>query len=48
MLERYVYSKMVRKEACNALANILNAVTCIREMADIKKSRAINQAVKLN
>jgi len=48
MLERYVYSKTSRKEACNSLANVLNAVTCIREMADIKKSRAINTAVKIN
>jgi len=48
MLERYVYSRTGRKEACNTLANLLNAVTCIREMADIKKSRAINQAVKIN
>lgn len=48
MLERYVYSKTGRKDACNTLANSLNAVTCIREMADIKKSRAINQAVKIN
>eukprot|EP00092_Neocalanus_flemingeri_P027056 GFUD01029342.1.p1 GENE.GFUD01029342.1~~GFUD01029342.1.p1 ORF type:complete len:735 (-),score=169.50 GFUD01029342.1:1651-3855(-) len=48
MLERYVYSKTSRQDACNTLANSLNAVTCIREMADIKKSRAINQAVKIN
>merc|ERR1719228_945534 len=48
MLERYVYSKTNRKDACHTLANTLNAVTCIREMADIKKSRAINQAVKIN
>jgi len=48
MLERYVYSKTGRKDACNTLANSLNAVTCIREMADIKKLRAINQAVKIN
>ena len=47
MLERYVYSKTGRKDACNTLANSLNAVTCIREMADIKKSRAINQEVKI-
>jgi len=48
MLERYVYSKTNRKDACNTLANVLNAVTCIREMADIKKMRAINTAVKIN
>lgn len=48
MLERYVYSQTSRKDACNTLANSLNAVTCIREMADIKKKRAINQAVKIN
>lgn len=48
MLERYVYSQTSRADACHILAKSLNAVTCIREMADIKKSRAINQAVKLN
>merc|ERR1719228_1778629 len=48
MLERYVYSKTSRQEACHTLANLLNAVTCIREMADIKKMRAINTAVKIN
>jgi len=48
MLVRYVYSKTNRQDACNTLANVLNAVTCIREMADIKKMRAINTAVKIN
>jgi len=47
MLQRYIYSKMPRKVACSMLAKTLGAVTCLREMADIKKSRAINQNVKV-
>jgi len=47
MLERYIYSKSPRKVACAILANTLNAITCLREMADIKKSRAINVNVKV-
>merc|ERR1740128_895554 len=37
MLERYIYSKYCRGEACHVFSTCLNAVTCIREMADIKK-----------
>eukprot|EP00090_Calanus_glacialis_P025704 TRINITY_DN4030_c0_g1_i1.p1 TRINITY_DN4030_c0_g1~~TRINITY_DN4030_c0_g1_i1.p1 ORF type:complete len:800 (+),score=137.49 TRINITY_DN4030_c0_g1_i1:357-2756(+) len=47
MLERYIYSKTSRKIACSVLARTLNAVTCLREMADIKKSRAINLNVNV-
>jgi len=48
MLERYIYSKTPRKIACGVLAKTLNAITCLREMADIKKSRAININVKVS
>jgi len=48
MLQRYIYSKTPRRVACTVLANTLNAVTCLREMADIKKSRAINLNVKVS
>jgi len=44
MLERYVYSKHPRHLACHTFATCLNAVTCIREMADIKKRRAMNMS----
>lgn len=47
MLERYIYSKTPRRIACGVLAKTLSAVTCLREMADIKKSRAINVNVKV-
>lgn len=47
MLERYIYSKTPRRVACGILAKTLSAVTCLREMADIKKSRAINVNVKV-
>ena len=43
MLERYVYSKSSRNMASHDLAQILDAVTCIREMADIKKNRAFTK-----
>ena len=42
MMERYIYSKFCRTEACHTFATCLNAVTCIREMADIKKRRSMN------
>ena len=44
ILERFVYSASTRKQACTKMARMLNAVTCVREMADIKKSRAINHS----
>lgn len=51
MLERYIYSKHGRAQACHQFTTCLNAVTCIREMADIKKRRQMNmsrQAVKID
>jgi len=47
MLQRYIYSKAPRRIACTILANTLYGVTWVREMADIKKSRAININVKV-
>jgi len=44
ILERCIYSASNRMEACTKMARMLNAVTCVREMADIKKSRAINHS----
>eukprot|EP00092_Neocalanus_flemingeri_P011801 GFUD01012724.1.p1 GENE.GFUD01012724.1~~GFUD01012724.1.p1 ORF type:complete len:647 (-),score=130.74 GFUD01012724.1:296-2236(-) len=42
MLERFIYSGSGHYRACSRMAQTLHAVTCVREMADIKKSRAIN------
>eukprot|EP00092_Neocalanus_flemingeri_P101423 GFUD01129678.1.p1 GENE.GFUD01129678.1~~GFUD01129678.1.p1 ORF type:complete len:647 (+),score=134.35 GFUD01129678.1:123-2063(+) len=42
MLERFIYSGSSHYRACSRMAQTLQAVTCVREMADIKKSRAIN------
>eukprot|EP00092_Neocalanus_flemingeri_P101421 GFUD01129676.1.p1 GENE.GFUD01129676.1~~GFUD01129676.1.p1 ORF type:complete len:647 (+),score=133.36 GFUD01129676.1:108-2048(+) len=42
MLERFIYSGSGHYRACCRMAQTLQAVTCVREMADIKKSRAIN------
>eukprot|EP00092_Neocalanus_flemingeri_P008900 GFUD01009575.1.p1 GENE.GFUD01009575.1~~GFUD01009575.1.p1 ORF type:complete len:698 (-),score=129.39 GFUD01009575.1:544-2637(-) len=42
MLERFIYSGSGHYRACCRMAQTLHAVTCVREMADIKKSRAIN------
>lgn len=47
ILQRYVYSQSDRHEACGKFAAALGSVTCIREMADIKKQRAMNQSVKM-
>lgn len=47
ILQRYIYSQTDRHEACGKFAAALGSVTCIREMADIKKQRAMNQSVKL-
>jgi len=46
MLHRYLYSRKPRHVACNIMASTLSSLTYIREMADIKKSRAINQNVR--
>lgn len=48
ILQRWIYSRVDRRTAISVLAKTLGAVTCIREMADIKKSRVISQNVKLN
>lgn len=47
MLQRYIYSQFPRKLARLKLANTLDMVTCLREMADIKKMRKINVNVKV-
>ena len=47
LLQRYLYSQKPRHLACAMLSTVLSAVSYIREMADIKKSRAINQNVKV-
>ena len=46
MLQRYIYSQSPRKIARIRLANTLEMITCLREMADIKKMRKINVNVK--
>jgi len=48
MLHRYLYSKTPRHKACQEMASVLSSLTCLREMADIKKSRAINPTVKIS
>jgi len=47
ILERYLYSKLPRPLACFKLANSIEIITFIREMADIKKSRSICPNVRL-
>lgn len=47
MLQRYIYSQSPRKIARIRLANTLEMITCLREMADIKKMRKINVNVKV-
>merc|ERR1719270_1932811 len=47
LLQRYLYSQKPRHTACALLSSVLSSVSYIREMADIKKSRAINQNVKV-
>jgi len=47
MLQRYIYSQCARSIARVRLANTLEMVTCLREMADIKKMRKINVNVKV-
>lgn len=42
LLEHHIYS-LNAEEAPSKLAAVLHAVTCLREMADIKKSRLVNQ-----
>jgi len=47
LLQRYLYSQKPRHVACAIFSTVLSSVSFIREMADIKKSRAINQNVKV-
>jgi len=47
ILQRYIYSQKPRHSACLIMSTILGAVSYIREMADIKKTRAINHNVKV-
>jgi len=42
LLEHHIFS-LNAEEAPSKLAAVLHAVTCLREMADIKKSRLVNQ-----
>ena len=42
LLERHI-NDVEGREYHPKLAGVLNAVTCLREMADIKKARAINR-----
>jgi len=42
LLQRYIYSKYPKHEACLEYAAIFEVFTLIREMAEIKKSRSIN------
>jgi len=46
MLERYMYSKHPCDSANHNLATALESVTCIREMADIKKKRVFTNQAK--
>ena len=41
LLERHI-NDVEGRDYHPTLAGVLNAVTCLREMADIKKARAIN------
>ena len=43
-MEVYVYANHPRVEARQRLANALGVLANVREMADIKKARSINQS----
>ena len=43
MLERYIYSRSPWPQATHNLAIAMEAITNIREMADIKKNRAFTK-----
>jgi hypothetical protein len=47
MLQRYIYSRHPRAVARTFMSKILGSISCIREMADIKKSRSINVNVRM-
>jgi len=46
LLEHYIYTNQTNwdQPPQTKLANVLNAVTCLREMADIKKARLVNHS----
>lgn len=44
LLEKHIYCTDPQQTARNRFVNILNAITCVREMADIKKARSITQS----
>jgi len=44
LMEVYVYANHPRVEARTCLASVLGVLSCVREMADIKKARSINQS----
>merc|ERR1712059_56413 len=48
ILKRYIYSRSCRTTATTIFARALYAVTCIRELADIKKQRQMCLSVKIN
>ena len=43
-MEVYVYGNHPRNEARTVLTNALEVVSSVREMAEIKKTRSINQS----
>ena len=44
LMEVYVYGNHPRNEARTVLTNALEVVSSVREMAEIKKTRSINQS----
>jgi len=42
LLQRYIYSRYPKHEACLEYASVFETFTLIREMAEIKKSRRVN------
>jgi len=44
LLEKHIYSSDPQQTGRSRFVGILNAITCVREMADIKKARSITQS----
>lgn len=44
LLEKHIYSSDPPETGRSRFVSILNAITCVREMADIKKARSITQS----
>merc|ERR1719278_1032379 len=44
LLEKHIYSSEPQETGRSRFVSILNAITCVREMADIKKARSITQS----